>query len=49
MRDLIDAHEVANEVLMTREQYSGCFLIVEGQASDLYGYTGTSLIKKHAR
>jgi len=38
MRDLIDAHEVANDIRMTREQYSGCFLIVEGRASDLRLY-----------
>lgn len=38
MRDLIDAHEVANDIRMTREQYSGSFLIVEGRASDLRLY-----------
>lgn len=38
MRGYITADDIANEVRMTRSQYSGCFLIVEGETADLRLY-----------
>lgn len=38
MKDFITAYDVVNEVRMTRSQYVGCFLIVEGEIADLRVY-----------
>ncbi len=38
MKDFITAYEVVNEIRMTRSQYAGCFLIVEGEITDLRVY-----------
>lgn len=38
MRDIITAYDIANEIRMTRSQHAGCFLIVEGEVTDLRVY-----------
>ena len=38
MRSHITGYDVANDIRMTRSQYSGCFLIVEGETADLRVY-----------
>jgi len=38
MKDTITAHSIANEIRMTRSQFSGCFVIVEGKTADLRVY-----------
>jgi len=35
MRDYISAFDIANEIRMTRSQFKGTFLVVEGEKSDL--------------
>lgn len=38
MRSYITAHDIANEIRMTRSQFTGSFLIVEGETADLRVY-----------
>ncbi|MCP4345124.1 MAG: DUF4435 domain-containing protein, partial [Desulfobacterales bacterium] len=38
MKSNIKAHHIANQIRMTRSQYSGCFMIVEGKTGDFRFY-----------
>lgn len=38
MKEYITAYEIANEIRLERDQYSGTFLIVEGEGADLRMY-----------
>jgi len=38
MKEYITAHDIANEIRLARDQYTGTFLIVEGEGSDLRVY-----------
>ncbi len=38
MREGITAHSIANDIRMTRSQYAGAFLLVEGETADLRVY-----------
>ena len=39
MRSDLTAHDIANDIRMTRGQYSGSFVLVEGEISDLKFYS----------
>lgn len=38
MKESITGYSIANDIRMTRSQYAGCFLVVEGETTDLRVY-----------